>query len=1318
LGARLEKTTASTAWNADAVSAEVMGGDGEVRFRFGANDQYAMLGLSEVNASRSYTDLDFAIYGVINGVLSIYESGTSIGSFGSYTANDVFSIERIGNEITYKKNGTVFYTSAVASSGDLMVDSALYTADAVVDRIQYRGFGDNSDPGDTDSDGLEDVWEILHFGDITSYGGADDPDGDGLSNTGEFAAGTDPNNADTDGDKENDELEVSNSTDPLDPHSFAIDTDADSLPDAWEMFYFGDLTVQAGSGDPDTDNLTNVEELTSGTDPNDGDDALRDFDGDRVPNLYEIRNGTDPRDAQSFPAATAIVDQALGGDSVSDNIYTTIQAAIDAVPDNAWPTIEVRSGTYAEWVYVDKRIALLGQLGLSPPRITNAGSGSGEMVEFDEGSADSVFDGFVIRPDEGGGETIYAGIRIFQHSSAERVRISNCLIKGVSSVGIAGAVSVVSAHVTLEHCTLTGNTTRTIHAADSIYVSSSSMLTVRNSILWNPDGVRDEEIKSTNMANVTVFTSIIRNGQLGANAIDPGLANTGYLQSGSAARNQGVAIAGITLDIHGEIRDSSPDVGFDEWLDIDSDGDGLVDGDELTVYFTDPQNPDTDGDGLDDGGEVNTYLTDPVKADSDGDGESDGLEVGNGTDPLDATSFSIDTDSDGLPDGWEIQHLGDLTSNGSADDPDGDGLTNINELGAGTDPNVADSDGDGLNDGEEVNTYGLDPTNADSDGDGLSDGDEVNVHGSDPTKADSDDDGLPDAWEIANSFDPTDPADAEVDIDGDGLDVLGEYIAGTDPDNEDTDGDGLPDGWEVLYDLDPLIGGFGNDDGRFGDPDGDGRRNFSEYQDGTNPTNSDTDGDGLDDGEERSYGTDPLVADSDGDGESDGDEVNVYFTDPNDASSDSIPDTDQDGLLDWWEVQYFGSITAIIDAQADLDGDGLDNVAESTAGTDPQNSDTDGDGLNDGLEIGAGLDPIDGSDILGDLDGDRVPNLYEMQLGTDFTDAQNFPAPDFIVDQSLGNDSAVDNIYVTIQEAIDAAPANAYPIIEVRSGSSSESITISKRVLLLGAHGILPPRITASSNMHILFTPGSSGAVLDGFEIPYNNSLATNIGVYVNLTTEEGLVKTVNCLIRGDFDWRSVFVQDGHLLMEHNTVLGSTGSSPTVSLNPQSKLTFQNSILWNPDNSASQEVYLQEGFGGFFNVKTSIIRNGQFGGINIDPLLNSMGYLMENSPAIDAGTPVYGVALGIRGQDRGTSPDLGAGEWNILDRDGDGMPDAWEISNGLDPSDPNDALSDPDGDNLNNLGEYAAGTDLTNADSDADGLPDGWEGDNGLNTLS
>ena len=61
------------------------------------------------------------------------------------------------------------------------------------------------------------------------------------------------------------------------------------------------------------------------------------------------------------------------------------------------------------------------------------------------------------------------------------------------------------------------------------------------------------------------------------------------------------------------------------------------------------------------------------------------------------------------------------------------------------------------------------------------------------------------------------------------------------------------------------------------------------------------------------------------------------------------------------------------------------------------------------------------------------------------------------------------------------------------------------------------------------------------------------------------------------------------------------------------------------------------------------------------------------------------------------------------DADEDGLPDDWENAVGLDPSEPLDALADNDGDNLNNLGEFAAGTDPFSQDTDEDTIADGEE---------
>lgn len=298
--------------------------------------------------------------------------------------------------------------------------------------------------------------------------------------------------------------------------------------------------------------------------------------------------------------------------------------------------------------------------------------------------------------------------------------------------------------------------------------------------------------------------------------------------------------------------------------DIDTDGDGMEDGDEV-AWGTNPWDRDTDDDGLSDGAEFNVYFCDPLVQDTDSDGLGDALEVGRDyatihtapgfwTPDLDPTTTTdpndADTDDDGIIDGNEDAN-GDGAFSGLETDPvhrdtDSDWLLDGTELGltaaqsADSDPSIFVADADP--------TTTTDPLQADSDGGGVADGTEdANWNGdvdadecdpNDPSDdlgcSDDDQDGISAATEAALG---TDPLDADSDDDGieDGI----EYFTGTDPANDDSDGDGLRDGIEDA-----------NHDGE-----------VSEGE--TDPRLADTDGGTVPDGEEVANGTDPLDASDD-----------------------------------------------------------------------------------------------------------------------------------------------------------------------------------------------------------------------------------------------------------------------------------------------------------------------------------------------------------------------------------------------------------------------------------------------------------------------
>jgi uncharacterized protein (TIGR03382 family) len=324
-----------------------------------------------------------------------------------------------------------------------------------------------------------------------------------------------------------------------------------------------------------------------------------------------------------------------------------------------------------------------------------------------------------------------------------------------------------------------------------------------------------------------------------------------------------------------------------------------------------------------------------------------------------------------VEDGWTCQGEPSVCT----DDTDGDGLDNDYEDDVtGTDPNEADTDGDGLTDGTEVNGDNpTDPLNPDTDGDGLCDGpnsiadvcdagEDMDADGvldddeTDPSDADTDNDGIDDGSEV--KVHETDPLDDDSDNDGikDGTEVGlttadigpdtnladGNFVADedpdtvTDPNNADTDDGGVSDGDEDINfngridegEFDPL---YTDDDHCI----------FAD----------DCDGDGLTDDDEATRGTDPSLADTDGDGLTDGQEVNGQnATDPLD------PDTDGDGLCDG-NRSVQGTEHSCI-AGEDRNEDSIRDATE----TDPNLADTDFGSVGDGVEVLRGTDPLEPSD--------------------------------------------------------------------------------------------------------------------------------------------------------------------------------------------------------------------------------------------------------------------------------------------------------------------------------------------------------------------
>ena len=240
------------------------------------------------------------------------------------------------------------------------------------------------------------------------------------------------------------------------------------------------------------------------------------------------------------------------------------------------------------------------------------------------------------------------------------------------------------------------------------------------------DWIMPNDLLGNEMATFTLGTRSYINGIVFDSQVYTPLSDVSPIEYGDS-HTTGIYHMAVMkrFQISGTPTPTPPDADDDEILGAEE----VIPGDD--GYITDPNNPDTDGDKL-----------------------------------IDGNNITVDS-GDYRYNAWAVETTGYLY------EESGSNRLFFGERDAGTDPTEADTDADGIDDGDEYYFWTINGWAPQSDIDG-------------------------DFW--ANILDP------------------------------DADGDGMPDGWEYYY---YCVDGTTFD--AYTDPDGDGFNNITEYREGTDP---------------------------------------------------------------------------------------------------------------------------------------------------------------------------------------------------------------------------------------------------------------------------------------------------------------------------------------------------------------------------------------------------------------------------------------------------------------------------------------------------
>lgn len=186
------------------------------------------------------------------------------------------------------------------------------------------------------------------------------------------------------------------------------------------------------------------------------------------------------------------------------------------------------------------------------------------------------------------------------------------------------------------------------------------------------------------------------------------------------------------------------------------------------------------------------------------------------------------------------------------------------------------------------------------------------------------------------------------------------------------------------------------------------------------------------------------------------------------ADMSAYGDKDEDGLYDAWEFRN-GFLASVANGNEDPDIDGLTNLEELNAGSNPNLADSDGDGEKDGVEVDAGANPQDWYSRA------ATPAGITVKVPGDFD---------------------------TLQAAIDQIRWAGD--IELSNALNSESVVISSAVARIQSKSGVA--VSFSSTEGPLFT--TQNAILSLKEVTFNGATAID-GPAVRMTNSRGHIDTV-----------------------------------------------------------------------------------------------------------------------------------------------------------------------------------------------------------------